>query len=211
MKKYILHSRPGFTLVELLFSISFLAALVLGATISYVNILGIYNRAQGLTRTQTAARSAMDTLTRDLSRTDAVQAPTDATPPPVPVDRPNGVTGVRDYHCLVDSRSNIRRAYALLSLSSDNNWHLARMQDCTSLNNYQVLIDSPTWSDTAAGTGCEVLTISDSTRGTNAQPKVWEVTVRASHGLRNPCGPADANLGDTLAASTILRTHVVYQ
>lgn len=199
--------RSGYTLIELMFSIAFLSALVLGATISFVNILGIYNRAQGLTRTQDAARDSLDTISRDLVHT------TDYITTPAP-SLSDGITDISDFYCLRDIEGASEKGYALLQLS-DRNYHLARLQDCSSTANYQLLVPSPTWSkSTTIAGGVQNSSCTDALQIEslpNVEPKVWRVTVRVSHGDRDPCGAANENLGDTRAASTVLTTHVVKQ
>ncbi|MCC7543149.1 hypothetical protein IT415_00330 [bacterium] len=197
--------RSGFTLIELTFSIAFLSMLALGATISFVNIIGIYNRAQGLTRTQDAARNAMDALSRDLVRT------TDVLTTPAPTLAPvAGVSGVARFHCLRDSEGASERGYALLRLA-DNRFHLARLQNCSTLANYQLLAPLPTWSTSTASPVSDCADAFVIRQVPKSVPKVWQVTVRVTQGDRDPCGAPDANARDTLAATTVLSTHVVNQ
>lgn len=194
-------NRRGYTLIELMFSIAFLSALVLGATLSFVNILGLYNRAQGLTRTQSAARDAISVLSRDLGHTSEIEVK----------NGPLATTGAstNTVTCLKDDRGGVDRGYALLQMS-DGKAHLARLQSCSSLTDYQLLVPSPVWSTSVSPSCTDAFTIEDANEGKAVEPKTWKVTVRVSHGERNPCG-TDVAASDSFAASTVLTTHVVHQ
>ena len=206
-------ARRGFTLVELTFSIAFLTVLAFGSTITFVYILGVYNKAQSLTRTQAAARQSMDALVRDLRLTDAVI--------------PRSLVGFKNAYCL--SKSDGSTTLYALRLSSTGKYQLVRYSiGCNAsipvaiaaTQPYEQLVAGDLWSDD--GTlpveyAALVIQPADSrcptvnTAGCPTTVPIWLVRTSVFRGAsvagKIP-GTASADVKDTFGAGTTLQSTV---
>lgn len=154
-----LRKRSGFTLIELSFSITFYTMIVVVALAAFLGILGIYSKAQSLTRTQTVSRSVMDSLVRDLRTAQTVRhfalynsKDTDTNTIPNPVLNNNDAATIanralaRDYWCIISDST--QRGYVNLWNAKAGHYVLVRMsQGCDTLQGYEQIVDNDVWTD----------------------------------------------------------------
>lgn len=207
--------RSGFTLIELTFSISFYTMIVVTALAVFIGVLNLYNRAQGVTRTQLQSRTAMDALVRDLRNAKTIESFATGAASPARSDALAG--SAIDVFCL--SGDGFSRGYASLFMAATKRYHLVRMQSCTSFTNYELLIGPDVWADvSSAGAGAAGLLPADrkplqitrvtTLTATPSSPAVWRVRVSAHRGTRVPGVPGQENITDPLSAETILESVV---
>lgn len=227
--------RPGFTLIELSFSLAFYTTIVTIALATFLGILGVYSRAQNLTRTQTVARSTLDTLIKDLRTAQNVRhyalynsndTETGTLVNPIRDINENLRYYARDYWCITSDTN--QRGYVNLWNASIGRFQLVRMANgCNTFKGYEQLVDNDVWSDTTSNPGNPGNTRSDApgerslkidpvtnkdyrglviNRIGDSDPAVWEVQVSAYSGKRVP--PETSNLLDQFSASTTLKTVV---
>lgn len=222
--------RKGFTLLELTLAMAFLTMIALGATATFIYILGVYNKSQSLIRTQSAARSSMDTLVKDLRLTGTV-FPISTYP-----------AGYKQGYCLVRNDGSLNVLYVLRKSSVNNRYQLIRSPaNCrnitgstwtiTNVNQpYEQLVEGDLWSDddttdlsgtvtpgldgyrpfiiTPADSRCNPA-IGAASCPTTAQ--VWAARISVFRGASVPGkipGTSTADLKDQFAASTTLQTTV---
>lgn len=216
MTRHRLHSkRSGFTLIELTFSISFYTVIVVIALVGFIGIFNLYNRAQGITRTQLQARTAMDSLILDLRNAKTVDSYATGSLSPASGDSLAG--SARDVFCL--SGDGYSRGYASLYLPQTQHYHLVRMQSCNSFTNYELLVGTDVWVNVPNGSGASpglltgaasplMITRVSTSSLTPATPATWRVHLAVHRGTRVPGVPGFENISDPISAETILESVV---
>ncbi|MBP9827266.1 type II secretion system protein [Candidatus Saccharibacteria bacterium] len=149
--KLIRARQQGYTLIEIIFSISFLSFITMLAILSYISIFGLFNKSQSLTRTQTVARDAMEVVTTDLRDIDRVEYYNLESAIPTPISRA-GVIGFGaantaiDLYCLTN-KSGGAFGYGLFLSDQTNRYHLIRTNGCWNLQSRTLLAPLDTWTD----------------------------------------------------------------
>ncbi|MEI7819007.1 MAG: hypothetical protein WCI47_02720 [bacterium] len=200
-----------------MFSITFFSVILVLAATSFIGVLAIYNRTQGLTRTQLQARVAIDALTRDLRSTESVNIATVDADTATAIANGKLPAGSTKSYCLTGK--GFSKGYAMIPIAGPDyttKLHLIRMQSCNTLANYELLVGPDVWSDVQApGTTiqspCVAFSIKSAVHDGTISP-VWNVAVSAQRGNHVPCDNSnDANNRDSLSASTILQTIVSHE
>jgi Tfp pilus assembly protein PilW len=200
MKTRLLHrKRGGYTLLELTLSIAFYTVIVTIALVGFIGIFGIYNKVQGLTRTQEETRKGMDALTRDLRQTTGVTYPV--------------VSDVRHAHCLtVDNNQPV--GYGLKRVGATDQYALARSTSCTDYANAVFVTSTDVWSDKNPffqDAGTQPLQISAvTTAGSGGSgPKVWQVRFATFRGISAPTMTSYNSATNQFGAGTMLQSLIV--
>lgn len=204
MKTRFLHrKRGGFTLLELTLSIAFYTVIVTIALVGFIGIFGIYNKVQGLTRTQEETRKGMDALTRDLRQTEGVTYPV------------VGVVGDILYaHCL--SVDNQPVGYGLKLVPTTGIYALARSTSCTNYANAVFVTSTDVWSERGGPAGvrfppaAQPLVISPVvTTSAASGPKVWQVRFGSFRGTSAPSRSDYNSATNQFGAGTMLQSLIV--
>lgn len=169
-------AKKAFTLIELVLSLSIYTSLLVIALIGILGIFGIYNKTQGLTRSQQSARGALDVLIRDLRETKVVE----------------DIPGVQAGRCLTNPSSGFKVGYGYVQPApgSDrpNDVFLARVTNCDmgSFANSSVpplVIGPDVWIDkTSTAFPESIFRIDKLTLETDSAKSIWRVRVGAFRG-----------------------------
>ncbi len=193
----------GYTLLELTFAIGLLTFITMTSVAAFVGILGLYNKAQSLVRTQQETRNAIDQLTRDLRQTYTViyrasSVDYQAAMGGAPLRGP--ISNMKDFFCLTSEDTSFQVGYALLWRQSTGNFHLVRSASCQDFTNVEQTVSLDVWSDKGSGNPVPVDGgVSESSAATpaalpmdrrplvisqitNTDPKVWYVRVSTYRG-----------------------------
>lgn len=199
MRRFNLHKkRGGYTLLELTLSIAFYTVIVTIALAGFIGIFGIYNKAQGLTRTQEETRKGMEALVRDLRQT------TSLTTTPVP-------SGILYHHCLSVGTQQV--GYGLKQVGTSGIYSLARTTICNNYDNAEFVTSTDVWSERGAirfPSGAYPLEISPvATTSDGSGPAVWQVRFGS---FRGPTAPSRSDFNPAVnqfGAGTMLQAIVV--
>lgn len=190
--------RTGYTLIELILSMSFLTVIVTVSIVSFIGVFGIYSKAQSLTRTQEEARKAMDSLTRDLRQTLSI----------TPITGPVGAT-IANGVCL---NKGVRQVgYAQRLVPELGYYVLARSEDCATFATPKYVMSTDVWSDRGPSlwAGAQSSFAVEQVNASATGPVIWQVRVGAFRGSSAPSKPGFAGETDIYSAGTMLQSIVV--
>lgn len=178
MKQRPSKHRSGYTLVELTFSLGIYTALVVSALVGFLGILGIYNKAQSLTRVQQETRKALDIVSRDLREARLVS----------PVSTSSSLI---NGYCLQNTSTGLQVAYGQALIPGRPGYlGLVRSESCNPSSADQLVFITATdvWTDRSPNgfdAANRSFVISNVTSASSSS-KVWKVRVGAFRGNSAP-------------------------
>lgn len=224
--------RPGYSIVELIFAIAFLTSISAICLAGFVNIFGLFNKAQSVARTQEEARNAIDVIMRDLRNTTSIDGLDMATPGFVTVTPAADLAAVppaaviasgtfsrtspsKDVFCLHQATTGKSVGYVLMRTGTGTAtaFRLFRTDGCWDFTRATQLVSQDVWSDTGSTPGVNAqplpadrrpLRIDKITGGTDGSPVVWQVKLAVHRGNRVPGVTIDGN-DDRFSAETVLQ------
>ncbi len=200
---HLRRKRQGYTLLELTLSIAFYTVIVTIALVGFLGIFGIYNKVQGLSRTQEEARKGMDVLSRDLRQATEVTVPS-----PMP-------SGVLRAYCLRVGTQSIGYGLKQVGTTSPAIYTLARSTNCTDYSQSVFVTSTDVWSEKGGNldrfpSGAESFVIERvANTGGAYELTVWQVRFGVFRGESAP-SRLDYNLDrNRYSAGTMLQSIVV--